>query len=295
VGGAREADRALRFLDSTSEAGGRLVGLGHSRGIAVTLSFETTLPFDRLSEWQPVRSLPREEQIRALRDPSVRERLVKAAHAGDYGRSIGAEVRAPDYDRILVMSAPIPPHRTVAGLAAERGVDPVELMIDLAVDSDFEQMFIQPIQRHDDDSLVSVMKHPRVVMTFSDSGAHVSQVIDSSIQTHLLAYWVRERQVFTLPEAVQMLTLQPARVWGLSRRGLLREGMIADINIFDPDRVSPDLPKVVADLPGGSKRLTQKATGFLATIVDGQVVVRDGEPTGALPGRLLLGPLAGVR
>ena len=91
-----------------------------------------------------------------------------------------------------------------------------------------------------DDGSLAAMRHPRTVMTFSDSGAHVSQIIDCSIQTHLLAYWVREREAFTLEEAVRMITLAPATAWGLADRGLVREGFVADLNVFDPDAVAPD-------------------------------------------------------
>ncbi len=137
-----------------------------------------------------------------------------------------------------------------------------------------------------------MMRHPRSVVTFSDSGAHVSQIMDSSLQTHVLAHWVRHRQALTLEEGVRMLTLEPATAWGLHDRGLLREGLAADIAVFDPDRVAPRMPEVVNDLPAGARRLRQKAAGFCASIVNGQVVLRDGEPTGAYPGRLLRGPLA---
>jgi N-acyl-D-amino-acid deacylase len=124
-------------------------------------------------------------------------------------------------------------------------------------------------------------------MTFSDAGAHASQISDASIQTHLLAYWVRERKAFTLEEAVRMITLQPARTWRLRDRGVLGAGFAADITIFDPDTVAPLMPKVVYDLPGGARRYEQRAEGFAATIVNGQVFTRDGEATEARPGRLL--------
>jgi N-acyl-D-aspartate/D-glutamate deacylase len=131
------------------------------------------------------------------------------------------------------------------------------------------------------------MRHPRTVMTFSDSGAHLSQIADASIHTHLLGHWVRDRQEFTLEEAVRMLTLAPAMAWGFTDRGLLREGMVADLNVFDPERVGPAVPEVVRDLPRGGKRLSQKSEGFRATLVGGEVTILDGEPTGARPGRLV--------
>jgi len=124
-------------------------------------------------------------------------------------------------------------------------------------------------------------------VTFSDSGAHVSQIMDSSLQTHLLSHWVREKQAFTLEEAVKMLSCDNATQFGFHDRGLLREGLAADIVVFDADTVGARMPEVVADLPAGSKRLKQKCDGMMATIVNGQVLLRDNEPTGALPGRLL--------
>ena len=111
--------------------------------------------------------------------------------------------------------------------------------------------------------------------------------MDSSLQTHLLSHWVREKQAFTLEEAVKLITNDTATQFGFHDRGLLREGMAADIVVFDPDTVGPRMPEVVCDLPAGAKRLKQKCDGMHATIVNGQVLLRDNEPTGNLPGRLL--------
>src|SRR4029079_15988734 len=165
-----------------------------------------------------------------------------------------------------------PPNPTINEVAAARGVTPVETMIDLALASDLAQLFIQPsLYPQDPDVLLAVMRQPRTVMTFSDSGAHLSQIADAAIHTHLLGYWVREQQEFTLEEAVRMLTLAPAMAWGFTDRGLLREGMVADLNVFDPARVGPAVPEVVRDLPRGGKRLLQKSNGFKATVVGGEV------------------------
>ena len=124
-------------------------------------------------------------------------------------------------------------------------------------------------------------------MTFSDAGAHVSQIINASLPTHLLSVWVRERKVFTLEHAISMLTLTPAQIWGFSDRGLLRKGYVADINIIDPELISERIPEVRHDLPAGAVRLTQEAVGYQTTIVNGQVVLEGGVPTGNLPGVLL--------
>jgi N-acyl-D-aspartate/D-glutamate deacylase len=160
-------------------------------------------------------------------------------------------------------------------------------MIQLALDSDFTQFFAQGI--HDDlsEDVIAVMKHPRTVMTFSDSGAHVGQIMDSSIHTHMLAYWVRDQRAFTLPEAIRMMTSVPAGLWGLYDRGQVREGWRADLKVIDPARVAPLMPTVVHDLPGGARRIKQQSEGILATIVGGQVTVRDSVSTGVRSGRLL--------
>jgi N-acyl-D-aspartate/D-glutamate deacylase len=142
--------------------------------------------------------------------------------------------------------------------------------------------------------LLRALRHPRAVMTFSDSGAHLSQIADSSIHTHLLGYWVRDRREFTLEEAVRMITLAPALAWGFHDRGLLRVGMVADVNIFDPDTVGPAVPALVDDLPGGGRRLEQRSEGIMATVVNGQVTIRAGVPTGSAPGRLIRSRQAGA-
>jgi N-acyl-D-aspartate/D-glutamate deacylase len=103
---------------------------------------------------------------------------------------------------------------------------------------------------------------------------------------------VRDKQAFTLEQAVRMLSFDNATHWGFADRGLIREGMAADLVVFDPDTVAPEMPEVVKDLPAGARRLVQRARGIGATIVNGEILLRDGKPTGALPGQLLRGPLA---
>jgi len=277
----------LKALTDTNAAGGKMIGQTHSRGIAVLQSFQTQLGFDVLPEWQEVRSRPLDEQKVLLRDPEVRTRLIHAAHHGEYGRSIGAEVRAPQWDMLRVYKGALPPHPMVVDVARERGVDPVECMIDLALESDLQQWFLTASLVMAEDDLLAVMKHPHTVMTFSDTGAHVSQIADCCIQTHLLAYWAREKGEFTTEEAVRMITAVPAAAWGFSDRGLLKPGMVADINLIDFARLSPGIPQVVRDLPGGSLRVIMKPDGVRATMVAGEVVLENGEHTGALPGRLL--------
>ncbi|MGH7988506.1 MAG: N-acyl-D-amino-acid deacylase family protein [Candidatus Binataceae bacterium] len=284
----------FKLADETAAAGGRMFIQVHSRSLNVVLSFETTMPFDKLPVWRDIRKLPLAEQEAALRSPETRRKLVEAANAEPRhgSRGVGAEARHANYKWMFVMEQPNPPHRSVAELAAEQNRDPVDVIIDLALAKHLKQFFLQPLANENQDHVLEMMRHPRSVVTFSDSGAHVSQIMDSSLQSHLLSYWVRDKQVFTLEEAIRMLTFVPASHWGLSGRGLLREGWAADVIIFDPDRIAPMMPEVDHDLPAGARRLKQKATGLAATIVNGEVVLRNNEHTGALPGRLLRGPQA---
>jgi N-acyl-D-amino-acid deacylase len=286
------SDAALARLDTAAEAGARIWGVTHPRGIGAFSSFRTQLPFDRLPEWRELRLLPIEEQQRRLRDPDVVALLVKIADESSYREVVGGEARPPEFDRMRVFDGPVPPNPTVATAAAARGMHPVEFMIQLALETDMRQLFWQAFSPFDYERTLRCLRHPNTVMGFSDSGAHVSQMSDASITTHLLAHLVRDRQDFTLEEAVRMLTLEPARMYGFSDRGLVREGLVADLNVFDAETVGPAMPELVHDLPGDARRLSQKAVGIKATLVAGEVLIDDGEATDARAGRLIRGPLA---
>src|SRR5262249_44566169 len=150
------------------------------------------------------------------------------------------------------------PNPTVAEIARQRGSGAIDTFIDLALESNLEQFFTQTVGNPDEDDVATMLMHPRMIPTFSDSGAHVGYIMESSIQTYLLSYWVRTRELLSLEQAVQMLTLKPATAWGFTDRGLLREGGVADLNVFDPDTVGPGALEVANDLPAGATRLKQK-------------------------------------
>ena len=156
----------------------------------------------------------------------------------------------------------------MAELAKRRGVHPVELMIDMALERDFKLFFRSPLANEDMDEVIQLIKHPRSVVTFSDSGAHVSQIMDSSLQTHLMSYWVRDKQALTLEQAVREVTYNPSTIWGLHDRGLVREGLVADLLVFDPDTIGPSMPEVARDLPAGALRIKQTAMGIKNVIVN---------------------------
>ena len=276
------------LLNETAAAGGRMFAQVHSRALNVLLSFKTYTPFDKWDVWKDLRSLPLEEQKARLKDPALKAQLIASASAEYKGpRVVGAEARPPKWDWVYPMADMAQDHPSMAELAARKGVHPVELMIDLSLEHDFDIYFRQPIANEDQDHVLEMMKHPRSAITFSDSGAHVAQIMDSSLQTHLLSHWVRDRQAFTLEEAVRQITYNTATLWGLHDRGLIRTGMAADLVVFDPDTIGPRLPEVAHDLPAGAKRLKQTADGIKHTVVNGEVLLTDNEHTGATPGRLL--------
>lgn len=281
------------LLDEVAEAGGRMFAQVHSRALNVLLSFKSTTPFDLWDYWKDVRSLPIDQQMQIFRDPQKRAKLVDIASKPYEGpRIVGAEARPPKWDWLFPLTDMRGPYTSIAELARQSGKNPVDIMIDMALETDFELFFMQPIANENQDHVLEMMKHPRSVVTFSDSGAHVSQIMDSSLQTHVFSHWVRDKQALELEQAVRMVTFEPASLWGLNNRGLIREGFAADIAIFDADTIGPQLPEVVHDLPSGARRLKQKADGILATIVNGEVLLKNQEHTGALPGQLLRGPLA---
>jgi N-acyl-D-aspartate/D-glutamate deacylase len=279
--------KQLAMMAEVERRGGRMVGQGSSRGVNTLASFRTATPFDKLPVWQEFRQQPVEAQKAGLKDPATRAALEDAVRNAVYGRAIGAEQRPPEWDKVWVYDTPLPPWKTVAEAAAERGVHPITALIDVALANDLNSFFMQPLTMSTDEETVEVLRDPKIIMTFSDAGAHVSQIADASIQSHLIAYFCREKQLLSLPEAVHMMTGRAAHAWSLADRGVIRKGAIADINVFDPKTFGPEMPEVAYDLPAGARRLIQKARGMKATLVSGEVLIEGGEHTGALPGKLI--------
>jgi N-acyl-D-aspartate/D-glutamate deacylase len=287
-----------QYIDDTVAAGGRMFGQGTTRSINAIFSLKSYLPFDVLPAWRPLRALPVAEQKKRLADPAVRRELVEAEarmkprdNTFQGGGAATTDPRKPDYTNLFALKGVDWDDPTVDQLARQRGQHPVEVMIDLSL-ADENQVYVQPLVNETPDDVLGILKHPRTLATFSDSGAHVCQEMGSSLQTHLLSYWVRKRGAFTLEEAVRKLTHDNAIAWEMNDRGLLREGYKADVVLFEADRIRPRLPTVETDLPGGARRLVQKAEGIRATLVNGAMAFENGEATGAYAGRVLKGKLA---
>ena len=285
----------MRFLDETVAKGGRMYGQTTTRPIIALFSIKSYLPFDNLPAWQALRTLPIEEQRRRFADPAVRATLVADENAMkprdntfQGGGAATTDPRKPDYSNLFALKGVDWDDPTVDELARQRNQHPVEVMLDLMVE-DADQLFIQPLVNETPEDVLGMLQHPRTLATFSDSGAHVCQEMGSSLQTHLLSYWVRKREMFTLEQAVRMVTFDNASAFELNDLGLLRPGYRADLVVFDEAAIKPKLPTVEADLPGGSRRLVQKAEGIDATVVNGVPTFLDGESTGHYPGQLLKG------
>jgi N-acyl-D-amino-acid deacylase len=282
------------MVDTAIAEGAKMMIQGTSAWQSSLRSFETLLPFDKMVIWSDFRKLPLAEQEKGLRDPAMKKRLVDAVrnHQHVENPAFPNAFRRPiDWNWVMPMERALPPFRSVAQIAQEQNKDPVEVVIDMALEKHLKMFFIAPNNNEDQGYVLANIRHPHSVVTFSDAGAHVNTTLNP-MHTHLLGHWVRQAQQVTMEAAIRKITFDIASFWGLAGRGLLREGYIADVVVFDPDTIAPAMPSVVRDLPSGAPRLLQKALGIQNTVVAGQIMLKNGEHTGALPGRLLRGPLA---
>ena len=283
----------VRYIDETVAAGGRMYGQTTTRPIIALFSLKSYLPFDNLPAWQALRDLPIDEQRQRFADPEIRSALVAAEATmkprdGEFqgGGAATTDPKQPDYSNLFALRGVDWDDPTVEELSKKTGQHPVEVMLDLMIGNE-DQLCVQPLVNEAPADVLGMLQHPRTLATFSDSGAHVCQEMGSSLQTHLLNYWVRQKQAFSLEQAVRMLTFDNASAFEFNDRGLLRPGYRADVVVFNADTIRPCLPTVETDLPGGARRLVQKADGIAATVVNGAVTFRHGASTGVYPGQLI--------
>ena len=253
-------------------------------------------PFRALPAYEEIAALPVPGQARALRDPAFRTRLLAQLGADeDDGRG---RRRPIDYAHLYPLGE-VPdyepgPETSVLRQAAALGGDPAELMLDLLSENDGRSFLYTPFSNYADgnlDACGEMLAHPDTVFGLGDGGAHVGLISDASFPTYALSHWARDRAHgrMEVGHVVEQLTSATARAVGLGDRGVVGEGMRADLNVIDFDRLRCEVPVMAYDLPAGGKRLLQGARGYRATVVAGEITYRDGEPTGALPGRLVRG------
>jgi N-acyl-D-aspartate/D-glutamate deacylase len=172
-------------------------------------------------------------------------------------------------------------------VARARGVTPVEAFVDLNLERDGQIVLQWPLLNQDLDAIEEMITSDVVLMGLADAGAHVGQIIDASQPTYFLTYWVRERGVMPVEEAVRRLTSDTAAFMGLTDRGVLREGASADVNVIDWDRLGLQMPEFAHDFPHGAGRWVQHGTGYDLTVVNGQVAFEAGEHTATFAGTVL--------
>lgn len=286
------SDLVLGYVSEQNAAGANLRPQTTCRAIGVVLGIQHRTPWDRAGEtWRSLRDLDVAGRLEAIRDPATRAALVAEANSSDTN-STGMANSLVDLSRLYLLDAVNPNYRigsdgTLEAQAAAAGVSPVELFLDATDRSDGTVMLSLPVLNQDFDAIERMLSHDAIVMGLADAGAHVGQIMDSSQPTFFLSHWVRDNGFFSLPEGVRRITSDTADLFGLVDRGRLEAGRFADINVIDVDRLSLSGPEYVYDFPGGAGRYIQRGAGYEATLVNGQVFMRDGEHTGALAGRTL--------
>lgn len=283
-------------LDRHRAAGLALTAQVFPRPIGMVVGLDVSWnPFSFCAGFADLASLGAHDRAVRMRDPALRAQLL--AEEPDVTRFPLAR-QARNFARMYPIAEGFDyepdPSESIAARAAARGVTPVEEAYDWLLRDDGRQTMLVAMGNFADGTLDAVgdlLVHDGVVVGLGDGGAHYGLISDSSYPTTMLAHWVRDRAGTRLPveTAVRALTRRPAETVGLGDRGLLRAGLRADVNVIDLAALTLHPPEPIADLPAGGKRLMQRADGYRASIVAGQVTYRDGVATGARPGSLVRG------
>lgn len=242
---------------------------------------------DIIPAWKKLSALTVAERMDKLRDPAVRAELAEETVNGkpiDFSRR---------WDRIVVKQTArkenqVHEGKNIAALASEQHKAPIDALLDLALAEELATSFEDSTTQGDEQAVKEIFANPNVLLGQSDAGAHVASGNPGfGYATIMLGYWVRERKLMSLEDAIKKLTFLPASIFGIHDRGLLRRGLAADLFVFDPAKIDLAAPAKVTDLPQGAPRFTQGAKGIHYTIVNGKVLMDNGAHSGAYPGRVL--------
>jgi N-acyl-D-aspartate/D-glutamate deacylase len=281
----------LAASDKAAARGGRIVALTLPHVMRIRLSFLTGFVLDGLPGWRETLHLPVPERLRALSDPEVRQRLAAGANSPEAGMLRGlAKWERLDLAETFAPETAAYTGRSVGDVAAERGVDPFDALLDIVVADELRTGLHPALPEGDADDWkmrAEIWRDGRTIVGGSDAGAHLDMMCGAIYSTALLGSAVRDRQLLTLEEAVHQLTDVPARLYGLRGRGRIEPNAHADLVLFDPETVGHGPDRTRNDLPGGAARLYADATGIAHVIVNGVEVAADGTATGASPGTLL--------
>jgi len=289
--------RALANLDAANARGLPMKAQVATRAIGILLGYEATMnPFSGHPSYREMADLPLVERVGRLRDPELRRRILAERPAPALAVLVG------QFDRIFALGDPPdyepPADASVAAEAARKGVRPEELAYDLLLKDEGRALLYRPLLNYSDcnlDAVREMLLHEHTVPGLGDAGAHCGLICDGSFPTYLLSHWAKARtrgERLPVEWLVKRQTADTAALVGLCDRGRIAPGMKADLNLIELDRLALCHPEIVHDLPAGGKRLVQHADGYRTTIQNGEVTFQDGEPTGALPGRLVRGPQA---
>jgi N-acyl-D-aspartate/D-glutamate deacylase len=289
--------KLLDAIEQAAQAGLPMKAQVCGRPIGVLLGLELTLnPFSGHSQYKDIADQSFEERVAKLSDPEFRARLLAEV---PYSKNPFVRNMLRNYGKMFVLDD-VPDYeptedKTLFAIAAKRGIDPQELALDLMLENEGRGMLYLPFLNYADLSLdpsYEMLNSVHTLPGLSDGGAHVGMICDGSFPTSMLTHWTRDRTrgpQFSLEWIVRRQTRDTAEAVGLFDRGLLQPGYRADINIIDCENLTLHKPGISYDLPAGGRRLMQTASGYTATIVAGEIISRDGAPTGALPGRLIRG------
>ncbi|MGH1490208.1 MAG: N-acyl-D-amino-acid deacylase family protein [Acidimicrobiales bacterium] len=295
-------DHWRRVLDRIQDA--RSVGVDLTaqvaiRPVSLLLGLQSSMhPFITCPTYRrELAELDLDARVARMREPAMRATLI-TEHA-DRKRGMSGMV-AQSFHKMFPLGDPPDyepaPEHSIQGRAEKAGVEPVEMAYDMLLARDGRELMLFPLANYSDgnhDVVREMNLAPGTVPGLSDGGAHCGVICDASFPTYMLTHWVRDRERgerLPLEYVVQRQTRDTARQVGLADRGTLEPGMLADVNVIDFDGLTLRAPEMAYDLPAGGKRLIQRAEGYRYTIKRGEVIYRDGEATGVLPGQLIRGP-----
>ena len=283
----------LQYIEQANAQGQRIMGQVLNRPVGVLMGFDCSLnPFSCKPSYEALTHLPPAQRIAALAQPATRNAILSEKDGKPH---LFMEYFGQNYAGMYPWTGEEPnylpqPGDSVQAQADAAGVPPLEWLYDFMLGQGGQALVYLPMANYignDISALHEVLSHPHTVPALGDGGAHVGTICDGSATTFLLTEWVRDRGIFSLEAAIQMLTQRPASLYGFHDRGVLQVGKLADINIIDLERLKILPPHIVRDLPAGGKRFLQGAEGYSYTLKSGQITYHDGTATDALPGRLV--------
>ena len=266
------------------------------RPTGLLLGLQTFHPLLMRPSYQAIAHLPLAERVAEMKKPAVRKAILseKVTNADDRMSFIGMGL-----DRVFPIGNPPDyepaPETSIAAQAERLGIDQMELFYDLLLEDQGASLLVRPLLGYSNFSFEPIREmllHPTTALGLGDGGAHVGAICDASIETTMLVHWARDRTrgaKLPLELVVRKMTSDTASLYGLNDRGVLASGYRADVNVIDFKNLRLDQPKMVHDLPGGARRLLQKADGYRSTFVAGTEVMHNGVDTGARPGQLVRG------